>query len=82
VRCSSFVATALAALLLAFAAHHATAADQSIVVAASVEQIHNIDPAMVEKLPAVEEKISFLTAHGPEQASYTGALLWSVLDRT
>ena len=36
---------------------------------------------MVEKLPAVEEKISFLTAHGPEQARYTGALLRSVLDR-
>jgi hypothetical protein len=81
VRYPPFIVAVLIALSLAFAVSHATAADQSIVVAASVEQIHNIDPAMVEKLPAVEEKISFLTAHGPEQASYTGALLWSVLDR-
>jgi hypothetical protein len=81
VRYPPFIVAVLIALSLAFAVSHATAADQSIVVAASVEQIHNIDPAMVEKLPAVEETVSFLTAHGPEQASYTGALLWSVLDR-
>jgi hypothetical protein len=35
---------------------------------------------MVEKLPIVEEKMSFLTAHGSKQARYTGALLWSMLD--
>lgn len=35
---------------------------------------------MLEQLPAVEEKVSFLTGRGPEQAAYTGALLWSVLD--
>ena len=79
-RSPPLVGTALAAFLLAFVAHHATATDQSIIVAASVEQTHNIDPAMVEKLPAVEETVSFLTGHGPEQATYTGALLWSVLD--
>ena len=65
---------------LAFAANLAIAADQSILVTTSVEQTHAIDPAMVEKLPTVEEKISFLTDHGPEQATYGGALLWSVLD--
>jgi hypothetical protein len=36
-------------------------------------------PAMVEQLPAVEQKVSFLTGQGPEQATYTGALLWFVL---
>jgi hypothetical protein len=82
VRYPSLAATALFALSLAFAADHATAAGQSIVIATPVEQTHSIDPAMVEQLPAVEEKISFLTGHGPEQATYTGALLWSVLERT
>ncbi len=80
-RYPSLVATTLIALLLAFETSYATAADQGIVVATSVEQTHSIAPALVEQLPAVEEKISFLTAHGPEQGSYTGALLWSVLER-
>lgn len=36
---------------------------------------------MVEQLPAIEQQVSFLTGHGSEQAAYTGALLWSVLER-
>jgi len=80
VRSPPLLAAVLIAASLAFAANLAIAADQSILVATSVEQTHTIDPAMVEKLPAVEEKISFLTEHGPEQATYAGALLWSVLD--
>jgi len=81
VRPRSLLGAALIAASLAFAASYATAADQGIVVATSVEQTHSIDPALVERLPAVEEKISFLTGHGPEHATYTGALLWSVLER-
>jgi Oxidoreductase molybdopterin binding domain len=86
VRPRSFVAAAIIAAALAFASNSAPAADQavgqSVVVAQSVEETHTIDPTMVEQLPAVEEKLSFLTSHGPEQATYTGALLWSVLDRS
>jgi Oxidoreductase molybdopterin binding domain len=67
---------------LALAGNHATAADQGIVVARSVEQTRTVDPAMVEQLPAIEQQLSFLTSHGPEQATYTGALLWSVLEHT
>lgn len=37
---------------------------------------------MVEQLPAIEQKVSFLTGHGPEQATFTGALLWSVLEHS
>jgi hypothetical protein len=81
VHCPTLVATALVALLLGSAANRATAAGQSIVVATSVEQIHDIDPAQIEQLPAVDEKISFQTGRGPEQATYTGALLWLVLER-
>jgi hypothetical protein len=81
VRPRSLVAAALVAASLALTGDHATAADQSIVVATSVEQSRTIDPAMVEQLPAIEQKVSFLTGHGPEQATYTGVLLWSVLER-
>lgn len=34
-----------------------------------------------EQLPALEQRVSFLTGHGTEQATYTGALLWSVLEK-
>jgi hypothetical protein len=81
VRLWYLIAAALVVASLALGTSGATAADQSILLTTSVEEAHNIDLAMVEKLPVVEEKISFLTSHGPEQASYTGALLWSVLDR-
>lgn len=79
-RVRSFAAAALTAASLTLAASHAALAKQNIVVATSVEQSHDIDPAMIEQLPTVEEKVSFLGGHGPEQASYTGALLWSVLN--
>jgi hypothetical protein len=36
---------------------------------------------MVEQLPAIEQKVAFLTSHGPEPATYTGALLWPVLEQ-
>jgi hypothetical protein len=81
VRPRSLVVAAFVAAALALASDNARAADQSIVVAQSVEQTHTIDMVMVEQLPAIEQKVSFLTGHGPEQATYTGALLWSVLDR-
>jgi Oxidoreductase molybdopterin binding domain len=81
VRPRSLVAAALVAASLVLTGNDATAADQSIVVATSVEQSRSIDPAVVEQLPAIEQKMSFLTGHGPEQATYTGALLWSVLER-
>jgi Oxidoreductase molybdopterin binding domain len=81
VRPRSLHTAALIAALLALANTDARAADQSVVIATTVEQTHTIDPAMVERLPAIDEKASFLTGHGPEQASYTGALLWSVLEQ-
>ena len=80
-RHSRLITAALIALSLVYAAaKQAIAADPNITVTTSVEQTHNFDPATIEKFPAVEEKVSFLTAHGPEQATYTGALLWSVID--
>lgn len=39
-----------------------------------------LDKAEIERLPATDEHIAFLTSHGPEQGDYTGALLWAVLE--
>jgi hypothetical protein len=85
VRPRSLVAAALIAASLGLPGNAATPADQrpadqSIVGTSFVEQTHPIDPAMVEQLPGIDEKVSFLTGHGPEEAAYTGALLWSVLE--
>jgi DMSO/TMAO reductase YedYZ molybdopterin-dependent catalytic subunit len=57
------------------------ALSQSIAITQTVEQTKTIDLATVEQLPAVEQHVSFLTGHGTEQATYTGALLWSVLEK-
>jgi DMSO/TMAO reductase YedYZ molybdopterin-dependent catalytic subunit len=72
----------LAALLLVglLAAQSPPALAQAVVVTRSAEQPHDITRADVEKLPATEERIAFLTSHGNEEAAYTGALLWTVLD--
>jgi hypothetical protein len=68
------------AVALAMAAGTRMASGQGLVVAQSDEQSHAIDLASVERLPAVEQQVSFLTGHGTEQATYTGALLWSLLE--
>jgi hypothetical protein len=76
-----FLAVAVATVLI-LAGRAPPAHSQGAVIAHAVEQAQTIDRAAVEQLPAVEEQISFLTGHGQEQATYTGALLWSVLQRT
>jgi hypothetical protein len=72
-------AAAFVVASLALAAHASPAFAQGLVISQSVE--HAIDLAMVEQLPAVEQQVSFLTGHGVEQATYTGTLLWLLLER-
>ena len=69
----------LAALLLAGCPSAVFA--QGLVIAQSVEQTQTIDRSVIEQLPAVEQQVSFLTGHGNERGAYTGALLWSLLER-
>jgi hypothetical protein len=59
VRLRSLLAAALVAAALALASSDGGAADQSIIVATSVEQTHTITPAMVEQLPPIEQKVPF-----------------------
>ena len=53
---------------------------QGLIIAQSIEQTQAVDLATVTQLPPVEQHVSFLTGHGMEQATYTGPLLWSLLD--
>src|SRR3954469_11570539 len=75
-----YVLAAITSAALGLAGHAPPARAQEVVVSRSVEESHTINPDTVERLPAVEREVSYLTGHGTEQASYTGALLWSVLD--
>ena len=77
-----FVAAALIGALLVTAEHLPPAFGQAIVITQAPGQTHELDQAELQKLPAVEQRVSFRTGHGTEQATYTGALLWSVLERT
>jgi hypothetical protein len=76
-----FLVTALVVSLL-LACNPPAASAQGVVITQSVDQTQTIDRTVVEQLPAIEQQVSFLTGHGNEQATYTGALLWSVLERS
>jgi hypothetical protein len=71
----------LAALAMMLSGSLASASDQGVVVAHSVQQTSSIDRSLVEQLPAIDQQVAFQTNHGAEQATYAGALLWDVLGR-
>ena len=77
---SLVLASALLTALFPFLGFQSLAFGQKIEIAQSVEQSKPIDVGMVEQLSAFEQHISFMTGHGTEQATYTGALLWTVLE--
>lgn len=70
----------LLAALLGLAAQSRAAFGQGVVITQSTEQTQALERAEVERLPVSEQRVSFRTEHGTEQASFTGALLWSVLE--
>lgn len=72
----SFVATLLLGLALA-SSLPAHAAD--VALAGQVQHPGAVAVADLQKLPPTTVAASFLTDHGPLSASYTGALLWTVL---
>ena len=84
-----FLAASLVALLLS-ANGAAIAADQStqseatapssgLVLDGKVRHPLRLSIDTLRKLPAERVEVSFQTAHGVEKATYTGALLWTLL---
>jgi hypothetical protein len=50
-----------------------------IEISGQVRQTHAVTREDLQKVPQTSVSLSFVTAHGTEAATYTGALLWTVL---
>lgn len=72
----------VASIFAALLALSPAALAQNVSLIESVQHAASIDPTMVEQLPATESTIAFQTSHGPQTATYTGATLWSVLQKS
>jgi len=75
-----------ARILAAFAlvvclASSATAQDTSVAIAGQVQHPTTLTVADLQKLPAATVPIAFITDKGQESASYTGALLLTVIGK-
>lgn len=46
-----------------------------------VQQPQQITADALRQLPPVERRVTFGTDHGPQAATYTGVLLWGLIDR-
>lgn len=77
-RCLS-VSALLGFFLFAGAPIAAVAA--GVVVVKQSEAPRTIEQPALERLPPTTVRVSFMTSHGPEQGSYTGVLLWTLLQQ-
>jgi len=71
--------TLAAAALLVCLAIPAFADDAAVAVGGQVQHPGPVTIADLQKLPATSVPVSFATDKGPEGATYTGALLWTVI---
>lgn len=67
---------------LLFAGAPIAASAAGILIVTQSETPRSVDRAALGQLPPITVHVSFLTSHGPEQGSYTGVLLWTLLDHT
>jgi len=67
------------ALLLAVAG--ARADSKSVTVDGLVKQPQQVTADALRRLPPVERRVTFDTDRGPQSATYTGVLLWTLIDR-
>lgn len=51
-----------------------------MLLASQSEAPRIIEQAAIEQLPPTTVRVSFVTGHGPEHGSYTGVLLWTLLE--
>jgi DMSO/TMAO reductase YedYZ molybdopterin-dependent catalytic subunit len=65
----------------AFAPANAGAQPAAIAIGGTVEHAGSVTLDQLRALPATTETVFFSTGHGPVNASFTGALLWTVLTR-
>ena len=74
------------ALLVAISAPACVANDraagqgQVLTISGEVRNPHEVTLEELQRLPPTSVQISFLTGHGPEAGTFTGALLWRILN--
>ena len=69
-------------LLLALAAPAVFADDApSLAIAGAVDHPQQLTIADLKALPPTTLDVTFMTGHGEEHGRFTGALLWTLLDR-
>jgi hypothetical protein len=79
-----FAAAGALVLLLTFASSGVRAADPTpgkpaVALAGKVKQPGQFDLARLQSLPKDEQQVSYQTDHGPQQARFTGVLLWALI---
>ncbi len=77
-------AGAMAPMLVAWlmaAAGGARADEPVLVIDGAVRQAQHVTAAALRSLPPVREEIAFETDHGAQKATYTGVLLWDLVQR-
>ena len=62
------------------AADQSTAQNSGIMLDGKVKHAQRLTVDMLRKLPAERVEVAFQTGHGMEKSSYTGVLLWALLD--
>jgi len=72
-------------VLLLFTVEPATADDQpaqttALLIDGKVKRAQRLSVDALHRLPAERVDVSFQTSHGTEKSSYTGVLLWRLLD--
>jgi hypothetical protein len=71
----------MTALLLAVIAPAVAWGENRAVLRGSVKQELILDEALLKSLPAVTVDVTFETGDGKKSGSYTGVLLWSLLEK-
>lgn len=74
-------AAALVAFVLFLAFRSWSAAADGLVVDGHVAHPQSFTPADLASLPATTVEVTFQTGHGQESGSYTGVLLWTLMQR-
>jgi DMSO/TMAO reductase YedYZ molybdopterin-dependent catalytic subunit len=82
-RLAGFVMTALvmATMLAESSAQTASLHGATFVFGGLVQQPGSFTLDDLKNLPATRETVSFIGEHGQEKATYTGVLLWTLLDK-
>ena len=79
-RFAALLAGSLLAITLSFPTN-ATATEPTLTLDGGVAHPLTLTAADLAALPQSDVRVAYLTGHGPEEASYSGVSLWSLIDK-